>query len=137
MTITRKLKTATVVIDPEHQTVSSTFVKNGQTLVAAPTNDEHDYACAHSLGYRGDTWRMCIEHELLHNWYADTFGLEISPSLERGLEGHTTPTPETQKEEEFLFAIQRLINTGEGGDEVLTRLLEKVPNLLNMDRSDD
>lgn len=62
---------------------------------------------AWDLGYRGDTRRMHVEHELLHTLSAEAKGLSLSPTLWNVAHPGTVPNAARADEEWLVFALQR------------------------------
>lgn len=85
------------------------FYPNGACVPAAPEDSDKYRATAESVGYGGDTARLCLEHELIHHALSDWLGIR-SPTLERVSQGQTDPTWINQCEEEAVLAVQRFAN---------------------------
>jgi hypothetical protein len=65
---------------PEGRYCQSVF-PDATTVPAAPQDNESYRNMARELGYGEDTWRMCVEHELLHTMLAQMDGRPYSPTL--------------------------------------------------------
>lgn len=60
---------------------AKTTFSDGSTVPASPEPTASYAATAERLGYGTDTARMCVEHELVHNWLCHVIGLPHSPAL--------------------------------------------------------
>lgn len=58
-----------------------TVLPDGKRVPACPHDTDEYRATAERLGYGADTTRMCIEHELAHNWLDHALGMPVSPVM--------------------------------------------------------
>jgi hypothetical protein len=58
-----------------------TVYRDGAIVRAAPEDNDSYREMAARLGYGGDTWRMCLEHEVFHTLMAMAAGRVVSPAL--------------------------------------------------------
>lgn len=71
-------------------------------------------ALANELGYRGDTWAMSRDHELLHSWLSVRRGLPFSPTLWAVSRGDKRLTADAIREweEGDVLAVQKFLRLG-------------------------
>lgn len=60
---------------------AKTTFPDGSSVPAFPEPTASYVATAERLGYGTDIARMCVEHELVHNWLCHVLGLPHSPAL--------------------------------------------------------
>lgn len=91
-----------------------TVYEDGTRAPAAPQDTDEYRATAARLGYGTDTWRQCVEHEVLHTWVALKMGRPHSTILWNVAHGGAKRWPPGGREEEaHAMGLQRFLNTGE------------------------
>ena len=85
---------------------------DGTQYGAEPHDEPHYYAVAHRLGYEGDTFAYCREHELAHHLVAEEFGSH-SPVLWALAHGEKPCRMIAAAEESLAMALQRYARTKE------------------------
>jgi hypothetical protein len=88
-----------------------TVFADGTRVPAAPQETDEYRATALALGYGGDVWRMCREHEIAHTTLMQSLGLMYSPTLWAVAHGNPKAIPgspgEMSAEENLVLAYQR------------------------------
>ncbi len=95
---------------------TETVFDDGARVQARPEDTSEYCFTVEQLGY-GDRAADCSrEHEILHTWIAEKFGLEYSPTLwslvHEGSEG-AIPEWARLQEEQLVCDFQRYLNTGQ------------------------
>lgn len=94
-----------------------TVFDDGTKAVATPNWEPDDVFRAKQLGYRGNCWEMCMDHESLHSAVGELFGHGHSVVLWNVAHGDPKKWPEWGREEEgFVTSTQRFVNTGDRDD---------------------
>src|SRR5690348_2647013 len=65
----------------EESGFTETMFADGTRVPAYPSGLAEQTEMSRRLGYGGDVKRMCREHEVLHTWLCELFGLPYSPTL--------------------------------------------------------
>lgn len=112
---------ARVVVDPDTQTVTTTFA-DGSQLVAAAVHDDESGARAAALGYpvwiglEQAVWEMTRDHDRLHTLLAEAQGHPASIALWYAAhpeqEMRAADKLMAAIEERTVLLIQRLLNEG-------------------------
>src|SRR5690348_11324108 len=92
---------------------TETIFRDGSLVPAYPTGLADQMQTAHQLGYGDDLSRMCREHEILHTWLCEQFGLPYSPTLWAVAHGQTqgsAPIWAQQEEEALVLSFQASLN---------------------------
>lgn len=92
---------------------TETIFRDGSIVPAYPmgTREQRD-TCA-TLGYGADVAGMCREHEILHTWLCEQFGLPHSPTLwavAHGQSEGSAPIWAQQNEEALVLSFQAFLN---------------------------
>lgn len=116
-----------------------TVFPDGTRVPASPEDTDAYRATARRLGYGDDTWRQCLEHEVLHTLVAERVLFHAySPTLWRVAHGETRAAP-VNLEEPIVFAAQRALNAFVierllvdlcGGDERFAAFLDEARRIL-------
>src|SRR5947209_2625946 len=77
----RTLTFKNCVVRLEESGFTETVFPDGTRVPAYPTGCPDQLKMAKALGYDADLARMCREHEVLHTWLCELFGLPYSPTL--------------------------------------------------------
>ena len=94
-----------------------TVFDDGTKAVATPNWEPDDVFRAKQLGYRGNCWEMCMDHESLHSAVGELFGHGHSVVLWNVAHGDPKKWPEWGKEEEgYCLSLAKYLNTGERDD---------------------
>jgi hypothetical protein len=106
-------RSCTLTIDHADRYIETRFLEDGTTAPARPNFRPSDVRRAHELGYRGDCWQMCIDHEVMHNWVAEMAGEPHSRILWNVAHGGGNHWPEGGREEEgYVMAVQTFLRRG-------------------------
>jgi hypothetical protein len=90
----------------------ATEYPGGTTARATPHDTDEYRDTTRDLGYGEDTWRQCLEHELLHTWVALKLGKQHSVVLWGVAHGNRRPIG-GRREEGYVMGLQRYLNTCE------------------------
>jgi hypothetical protein len=101
---------------------------DGAKAVARPNFQLSDIERAHDLGYGGDVWQMCLDHEAVHTLVGELLGAGHSVILHNVAYGDKRKWPPGGLEEEgYVTGLQRYLNTGRA-DAMVLGLFEQVRN---------
>jgi hypothetical protein len=116
-----------ITIDHADRLVTTAFPDG--TNVPARLEDTNEYrAMAARLGYEGDLWRLCWQHEAFHTWVPVMMGHPHSLVLWNVAHGNPKRWPEGGREEEgYVTSWQRYMQTGESDDLVLGIVARATP----------
>ena len=92
---------------------TETIFRDGSIVPAYPTGDDEQLKTSQELGYGADVAAMCREHEILHTWLCEQFGLPHSPTLwavAHGQPADAAPVWAQQQEETLVLAFQAMLN---------------------------
>lgn len=125
-------RSCTIVIDYDAQHIETKF-PDGSVAPARPEDSDAYRATAERLGYGADTWRLCVDHEILHTWVPQMMGEPRSTILWNVAHGGAKHWPPGGKEEEgYVTSVQTWLNTGEIDDLAYT-FLERCAQLFEID----
>jgi hypothetical protein len=103
--------------DDQAKHCQTVFV-GGMTLAATPEPALEYAATAAVLGYRGDLWCCCWEHEILHTVCCEAYGFDRSPTLyyaackANGLKLPRSRKYDRLQEERLILDTQKFLQTG-------------------------
>jgi hypothetical protein len=92
---------------------TETIFRDGSIVPAYPTGTAEQLQTSEDLGYGPDVAAMCREHEILHTWLCEQFGLPHSPTLwavAHGQPADAAPVWAQQQEETLVLAFQAMLN---------------------------
>ncbi len=126
---------------------TETIFRDGTKVPAYPNGESDQKNSATELGYGQDVSAMCREHEILHTWLCELFGLPHSPTLwavAHGFPEGAAPLSAQYEEEALVLAFQGYMNgkppsaaldalTGKGFG--LEQLRRQALNFLRKDQS--
>jgi hypothetical protein len=116
------------VVRLEESGFTETVFPDGTRVPAYPTGCPDQLDMAEKLGYGPDLARMCREHEILHTWLCELFGLPYSPTLWAVAHGQAegcAPVRAQQEEESLVLAFQALLNDAAADSHVLKSLTDR------------
>ena len=105
-----------IVRADEARGYTETVFPDGCKVPAYPVGGPGQRGTAAALGYGGDLAAMCREHEILHTWLCEQFGLPHSPTLWAVAHGHgpgCAPVWAQHGEEELVLGFQAFLNEAE------------------------
>lgn len=92
---------------------TETVFADGSLVPAYPDGTPEQRLTSLRLGYGDDLARMCREHEVLHTWLCERFGLPYSPTLwavAHGQQAGCAPRWAQEQEEALVLAFQACLN---------------------------
>ncbi len=95
---------------------TETVFGDGSKVTAAPEDCAEYRAKAARFGYAGDLDGLSREHEILHTFLSEAFGLPCSPTLwavAHEQQGGVAPAWAQEEEETLVLAFQIYLNSGE------------------------
>lgn len=98
---------------------TETVFHDGTRVTASPEDSEEYRTKARRYGYNDDIAALSCEHELLHTFLAEAFGLGSSPTLWAVAHGqleNMAPLWAQEEEEVFVLAFQVYLNGGEAAE---------------------
>lgn len=116
------------VVRMEKSGFTETVFRDGSRVPAYPTGLADQREIGKRLGYGCDLARMCREHEVLHTWLCELFGLPYSPTLWAVAHGQAegcAPLWAQQEEESLVLAFQALLNNAAADSHVLKSLTDR------------
>jgi hypothetical protein len=109
----RTLTFKNCVVRLEESGFTETRFADGTRVPAYPTGLPEQAELSRRLGYGADVMRMCREHEVLHTWLCELFGLPYSPTLwavaHENAEG-CAPDWAQREEESLVLSFQAYLN---------------------------
>lgn len=105
-------------LEVDHRTrYIQTVFEDGTYAPATPNYEPSDVQRAHDLGYGGDCWQMCMDHETMHTWVAECMGFPYSLILWNVAHGGRYRWPDGGREEEgYVTSMQRFLRRGDMDD---------------------
>lgn len=108
-----------------------TIFEDGTRVHAAPHHNDEQRQTARRLGYGDDLAAMCREHEVLHTWLCERFGMPYSHTLWAVAHDQgpgCLPIHHQHGEEALVLAFQAYLN-GRPADPALDSLTERGEDL--------
>ena len=97
----------------EESGFTETRFPDGTRVPAYPSGLPEQAQMSRRLGYGADVMRMCREHEVLHTWLCELFGLPYSPTLwavAHDNAGGCAPDWAQREEEALVLSFQAYLN---------------------------
>lgn len=107
---------------------TETVFHDGTKVSATPTRTPEQMETALRLGYGEDVAALCREHEILHTWLCERFGLPYSPTLWAVAHGQgdgCVALHHQQEEETLVLAFQAYLNGRDENAAALRSLIDR------------